>query len=229
MKFFLPTVNYFRDVDGEWYPFAKVGDLTGSRLEVRAIYGDTANTIDMEFELFNNSPNNAWIDGIVISFPAGTNIISAPEFQAGGGTVTPEINDRHIMMGLVNNQHTQDGIFHGDEKWNVIIQSTAEPINFEYILKDDGWENNPVDIIDSLFINEIGYASKTEKYWNLRNVTKNDTVLFNQTVLDGVDIYTNEMLPNPIADGIQINLKASYEMPQTFDELYLNSNILRRK
>ncbi len=225
---FFTKVDYFRDVDGEWYPFAKVGDLTGSRLEVSTFYGIEPNTIEMEFELFNESPNGAWIDGIVISFPAGTNIISAPEFQTNGGTVTPEISDRHIMMGLVNNQYSQNGIFHGDEKWNVIIQSTAPPINLEYTLKDDGWQNNQVDVTDSLFINEIGFAKKTEKYWNLKNVTKNDIVLFNQTVMDGLDIYTNEVFPNPIADGIQINLKVSYNMPSTFDELFLNSNVLQR-
>jgi hypothetical protein len=221
-EIFFTKIDYFRDVDGEWYPFAKVGDLTGSRLEARATYGDTANTIDIEFELLNNSPNNAWIDGIIISFPAGTNIISVPEFQAGGGTLIPQINGSHIVLGLVNNQRTQDGIFHGDEKWNVIIQNTELPINLEYILKDDGWENNQVDIIDSLFISEIGFASKTEKYWNLRNITKNDTVLFNQTIMDGVDIYTNEVLSNPIADGIQINLKTTYEMPTTFSKIILD-------
>jgi hypothetical protein len=60
-------------------------------------------------------------------------------------------------------------------------------------------------------------------YWNLRNVTTGSMVLKNQTVMDGIDIYTNENTTNPIVDGFEINLKVNYDLPNHIKDATLNS------
>jgi type IX secretion system substrate protein len=66
------------------------------------------------------------------------------------------------------------------------------------------------------------------KYWNMRNINLNDTVLTNQTVMNGIDIYTNEITENPLADGLEINVNVNYGMPNTFSDLQLNNNSFER-
>jgi type IX secretion system substrate protein len=215
--------NSYRGNDGKWHQLNKKNDLTGSRLEAGAVFGETTNTIEINFNFINESPDYAWMDGVILTFPEGVNIVSAPNFENRGGTLVPQVDGRQVIMGLVNNELTRHGFFQGGEKWSIIVQNFTPPIQIEYLLKDDGGRDSVVDVFGNVSIDEIAYETKTEKFWHLKNVSKGNVVLENQTVMDGFDIYTKEFVGNPVVDGFQINIIANYEMPRGFNQLFLNS------
>jgi hypothetical protein len=63
---------------------------------------------------------------------------------------------------------------------------------------------------------------KTEDHWNLFNLTQLDTVLEDQTVIMGYDLYTGEYVGDPIVDGFQISINVRYDAAVTFGLVKLN-------
>jgi type IX secretion system substrate protein len=218
---------FIRNTDGIWVPasmgkVADPNDLTGSTIDISAIYGDTTGVVELSFLLTNNSPNGAWIDGLSITIPSGINIIDAPEFEAGGGTITPILDGQTINMGLVDGQLTQDGIFHGNEEWKLLVSTFVCPQIIDWTIYDDGWQGQPVNVVGQTSINEILFETKTENHWNLKNVTDNQVILEDQTVIMGYDLYTGEFVGDPIIDGFQISVEADYDTAVTIDKITFN-------
>jgi hypothetical protein len=216
------TANYFLGSDGEWHPLAKKNDMKDSYLNAVASWGDISNTVDIKFEFINNSIDNAFADGMIITFPENINIISAPKYFSGWDYITPQIEGQQVIMGLVNDELSQNGVFRGGETWNITVQGFSPPINLEYLLKDDGSSGNIVDVNGMVTINEIAFKTKTENYWNLRNISTDNTLLSNQTML-GVNDYFSGVRE---VDGFQINMFMNYHRPKSYHNIYLNSEYL---
>jgi hypothetical protein len=157
-----------------------------------------------------------------MTFPSGISIVQAPPFEAGGGTVHPEIVGNTLNMGIVNNSHTGDGIFHGGEEWTVFIESFTPPISIDWEIFDDGWSGNPVNAVGYTVIDTIGYLFKTEDHWNLLNLSTQDTVLEDQTVIMGYDLYTHEYVGDPVIEGFRISVDVNYNDPITMGEVLVN-------
>ncbi len=221
-----------RNANGDWVAASeeklnKPGDLTGTSISVAGLYGpNPAAGVQLDFLLDLVSPTNAWADGITLTFPAGVQILNAPTFDAGGGSVSPNVNGNVVTMGLTGGELTQNGIFHGGEHWTIFISQPDLPFSIDWIVHDDGYTDPAGPVVDAtgtLVIEEIGSLSRTANYWNLRDVTTGQLKLENMGVIGGVDLfpkrddqvttdYTNQA--NPIIDGVQVGLNAgSYEAP----------------
>jgi hypothetical protein len=126
-------------------------------------------------------------------------------------------------MGIVNGPPTGNGIFWGEEDWTVFISSFQPPLTVDWIIYDDGYSGGTVNAVGSTTITEIGYAFKTEDHWNVLNITTQDTVLEDQTVIMGYDLYTEEYVGDPVAEGFKISVDAFYADPIGFTDLELYS------
>lgn len=221
-----------RDINGDWVPagtrlFRGPDDLTGTSISIAGLYGPNPQSgIELSFSLDLVSPTNAWADGVTITFPAGVTILSAPSFEAGGGTITPEIVGNVINMGLVNHELTQNGIFHGGETWSVFVSQFTPPLAVDWIVYDDGYTDpvGPVvDAVGTFNIETIGNLERLAKYWNLRDVNTSTVKLENQSIIGGVDIFPKrDDIPtnigtnaSTIVDGFQTNVDVGYAAPTT--------------
>jgi len=106
----------------------------------------------------------------------------------------------------------------------VNVDKFTPPKTFKYTIYDDGYSGTIADAHSSVTVEEIGYEFKTERHWNVMDVTTDQMVLEDLTVIDGRDVYTGEIAEDPIADGLLLTLHGSYEAPKSFSDV-----ILRRK
>lgn len=227
-----------RNEDGDWIPSStllrKTGSsgpdepdtLTGTSIDISAVYGTVTGQKQLNCFLDLVSINFAWADGITMTFPTDVTIVQAPNFEAGGGVIAPEVVGNVINMGLVNHEYTENGIFHGDEEWTIIVDGDL-PMSIDWIVYDDGYGGGPVDAEGTTVVESIGTLSRLAKYWNLRNVTSGELLLENEGVIDGTDIYPKrDDIPinlgtnaAPVIDGYQINMVVGYGAPIDFTDL----------
>ncbi len=171
-----------------------------------------------------------WADGITLKFYSGVTILDAPSFEAGGGTVTPEVisyapDSIIVNMGLIDHSYTADGIFHGGEEWSFTVQADL-PITFDYQIYDDGYGGGPVDAFGVTTVSSLGNLTRTANYWNIRDMATTNVVLQNQSVINGIDIYPDRddgiteygVDASPIVDGVQINMNVGYAAPITISQ-----------
>jgi hypothetical protein len=218
--------------------FDGLDTLTGSSIDIAAVYGPQAGTLELQFSLDLVSVDYDWADGITLTFPAGVTILSVPAFEAGNGSISPEVVGNVINMGLVNHEYTQDGAFTGGEEWSVIVQASV-PLSVDWIIYDDGYGGGPVDASGTTSVTSVGNASRLAKYWNLLNVTTSELKLENQGLLQGTipfpprdDIPANQLVNvppslQPIVDGFRIGVDGGYAAPTTIFSLELNGANLR--
>lgn len=226
--------DYYRNENGEWIPIGGRDNsglydpdtLTGSSIDIVAVYGPNAGEVQLNCRLNIVSPDWSWVDGITMTFPAEISVIDVPEFEAGGGTVTPEFLGNVVNMGIVDGSQTGDGIFHGDEEWIMFISTFGPPVSVEWILYDDGYSGGAVNAERNTLIEVIGYEYKTQHEWNLRNLTRLDTLLEDQTVIEGFDLYTKEYVGDPVVEGFQISVYANYFEPTSYGLVTLNGEPL---
>ncbi len=194
---FFNQQHYYLDANNVWQKtnfadsIGKVRDVSPSTLEPAAVYGITEGTIDLNLILNLDSPTDSWVDGIKLTFPAGVEIVSAPVVHAGGDDVTPLIEGNVITYGLINGDTTQNGVFHGGEALTVVLKQFTPPLSVDYIIYDDGYPdpNAPMNAVGTATVNEIGNYFVTQYQWNVRDLTTDQVVLEDQTVLSGQDIY----------------------------------------
>ena len=219
-----------RDNLGEWIPAATVrrlfgpDTLTGSSIDIAAVYGTNASLVDLNFSLDLVSVDDNWADGIVLTFPPQVQIVSAPSFEAGGGTVTPEIVGNTVILGLVDTSLTEDGIFHGGEEWSFTVSGPLTlPVTIDWEIFDDGYSGGPLNAIGNTTVSSIGNLSRLAKYWNLRDVNTSTVKLENQSIIGGEDIFPKrDDIPtnigtnaSTIVDGFQTNVDVGYAAPTT--------------
>ena len=246
-EIFFTERQEIRNEDGDWvqsgsvfrqYSPSNPDTLTGSSVSIAGLYSPQAGVIELSCHYNYVSSDGNWADGITMTFPAGVDVLDAPAFEAGGGLVTPEIlnygDSTVVVMGLIDHQYTEDGIFHGEEDWVIYVSSFDPPETFGWVIFDDGWSGGPVDAMGTTTVEEIGYAERLAKYWNLRDVTANQVKLQNQSVVSGVALYpTRDDLPTgfganagQVVDGVEVGVNGSYDAPITIGSLELNGEPL---
>ena len=223
--------TYYRNENGEWIPIppGKLKDnldgtdtLTGSTIDIGAVYGPAAGVIELVCQLNLVSPDYDYADGISMTFPTGITVIEADSFAAGNGWVYPEIIGNTVNFGIVNGPPTGNGVFWGDEVWTLLISSFQPPLTVDWIIYDDGYSGGIVNSEGSTQIDSIGYATRTQNEWNLKNITTQDTVLKHQTVIMGYDLYTGEYVGDPVVEGLKITVDVGYTYPTTMKNVKVN-------
>jgi hypothetical protein len=224
-----------RNENGDWVPSSNIisrksggyGDpdtLVNVSVDIAAVYGPQSGTLELKCVLNYESPDFDWVDGVLIIFPEGTVILSAPNFETGNtesnysGIIAPEIIGNIVMMGDSN--RTENGSFTGGEEWSIIITGTV-PIDVDWKVYDDGYGGGPVDAEGTTQVTGVGFSSRLAKYWNLRDVTANETKLVDRSEINGVDLFPDRsdipidlgLNAAPVIDGFQINLDVGYAAP----------------
>jgi hypothetical protein len=205
-------------------------DLTGTTVTGSALAAATVGTVDLTFTMDLVSPDGDWVDGFMLTLPAGLSINSATMTGAYGsypayGQVcenipTPLITGRTIFWG--DSSRSAFGCIEGDIVFTVNVDLFTFPTSIDYYVYDDGYGGNIVDAFGTVTLTELGYEFKTEKHWNLLNVSEGDTLFEDMTVMNGTDLYTGEIhttLAAPQVDGFQINVAVNYAAPEDFTDL----------
>jgi len=226
--------SYYRNENGNWVPIYSgllksegqnsPDTLTGSTIDIGAIYGPSSGVIELGCYFNNLSPDGNWADGISITFPPEVSIIDVPSFWTGGGEVIPEIIGNTVNFGIVDGSQTGNGIFIGGEEWEIYISSFQPPLIVDWIIFDDGFSGGAVNAVGSTTIDSIGYAFKTEHHWNLRNLTRQEIVLEDQTIIMGRDLYTYKYVGDPNVEGFQISVNPYYKPRNDFTELNITGS-----
>ena len=220
-----------RDPNGDWIPAAVVNrvagpdTLTGTSIDIAGVYGPQAGILELKFSLDLVSVDYDYADGILLTFPAGVNILDAPDFDAGNGSVHPVIVGNSVIFGDTSHPYTGNGPFAGGEEWSVLVQANL-PLAVDWIVFDDGYGGGPIDASGTTTVSTVGNASRLAKYWNLKDVTTNATLLENQSIIGGVDIFPDRddlnstqlnptTIADPIVDGFQIGVDIGYSAPTT--------------
>ena len=220
-----------RDPNGDWIPAAVVNrvagpdTLTGTSIDIAGVYGPQAGVLELKFSLDLVSVDFDYADGVLLTFPAGVNILSAPGFDAGNGSISPVISGNSVILGDTSHPYTGDGPFAGGEEWSILVQANL-PLAVDWIVFDDGYGGGPIDASGTTTVSTVGNASRLAKYWNLKDVTTNANLLENQSIIAGVDIFPDRddlsstqlnptTIADPILDGFQIGVDIGYNAPMT--------------
>ncbi len=221
--------SYVIDENGIWEPIDSPGlhrDVTGSTIDMAGTYGE-GGSMDINCT-FNLEGTGNWVDGVQLTFPEGVIINSStePEPHGGSGSVLiPNIEGNVLTMG--HNDGSTDGGFGGGEQWVVNISGASLPFDVDYVIWDDEWDGTEVDANGTTTISEVSLGYKTEQHWNLRDNTTGVVLLEDQTVINGVDIYTGQWYGTeaaPILDGFQISVNVNYAAPTSIGRATLNGD-----
>ncbi|MCH6575638.1 MAG: hypothetical protein IH795_10635, partial [Bacteroidetes bacterium] len=88
---FFETQQQIRDENGDWVPASIIkrnfnpddpDTLTGTTIDVAAVYSTTAGSIELRFHLDVVHHYYGWVDGVILTFPASVTIIDSPPFEA---------------------------------------------------------------------------------------------------------------------------------------------------
>ena len=232
---FFNEQQYYLDFDGIWKEVERnnsmyrvsngTKDVSPSTISGVAVTSTDSGTIDLLFTLDLIAPENAWVDGIKLDFPDDLQINSFDSiygaygsYTSGQNIVNPEgtldVATNSITWG--DSAHSTFGAIEGTVYMRVNVNPFTPPISVDYEVYDDGYDGTIVDAVGTATIDEINYAYKTEKHWNLLDFTTLEIVLEDQTIINGIDLYTNEQVGNPIVDGFEICVNGTYEEPVDF-------------
>ncbi len=143
------TQQQIRNQNGDWVPASIIrknfnpdnpDTLTGTTVDIAAVYGPNINTIDLLFHLEVVHHYYGYADGVTLTFPIGTQIVEVPCVVVGGtnaGYCEPvDILGNVVKIGVTDNSQTQGGHFHeGGEDWIVRV----DPATYTLPLSVD-WE-----------------------------------------------------------------------------------------
>jgi len=237
------TQQQIRDPNGNWIPASEImrninpndpDTLTGTTIDIAAVYGPNINTIDLLFHLDVIHHYYGWADGVTLTFPVGIQIVEVPCVVVGGtavgGCEPVEILGNVVKIGVTNNSHTQGGHFHeGGEDWIVRVDPSTYtmPLSVDWEVHDDGYAGGQNEL-GTTIVEEVGFASRLAKLWNLLDVTTGELVLEDISIVNGIDLFPSRegdpiIVPNPIVDGFQINVDVSYGPLIEFSSMELYS------
>jgi hypothetical protein len=201
--------------------------LTGSSLDIAAVYGPQAGVIDLQCTVNVTSVDYDYADGLKVVLPDNITIISASKPTSGntGNPINPTISGHTISFGDTTHPYTGNGVFAGGETFDILVQGTL-PMAVDWTIFDDGYGNGPLDASGTTTATTIGSYARTAKYWNVKDSTTGQSKLVNQSYINGVDLFPrrSDIITavgtdaNPIVDGLQIGLgvNVSYDAPINF-------------
>ena len=238
---FFNNQHWYLDVDGIWketaYPdqIGKRGvdDATATYLTGSIVVSSIVGTADivLTVEGIGDIVDGNWIDGVLVTFPPGVVINSADNTATRHVTSVIDAATNSILFGD-NSVSGYGGFQGGGETLLINVNPPTLPMTIAYTIYDDGWAQvygyggTTVDKSGTLTLTEMGYDFRTENHWNVRNVTTNEVVIENQTVIGTFDLYYEDHVfdqDNLIGmgnysthsvDGIQIWMESgSYDPP----------------
>ncbi len=212
----------------------------GSTVSAIAYTSPTAGTRDLKFIVDLVAPDYDYSDGLSLTFPPEIVINSAEDAVGNvyGSTYEPVVDTDANTVVWGAPDITEDGDFSGGEVFTVNVETPTLPLDVDYWVFDDGWAaaycaDNPADcdawgITDPAVVHSEGIctiteealAFKTEKYWNLKDVTTGEILFEDQAILNGVDIYTGETWdPSDMrmVHGFRPNVSVGYAAPLDFE------------
>jgi hypothetical protein len=261
--------------DGVWTDVTAAGkklhktkDLTGSSLTSTAGWSETKGSVVIHYLVDVQSPNYDYCDGVKIQLPAGVIIDEVFEpISNNSGDPIPYTLDKStntIIFSSINpdslmsgdsTYRTTNGDFAGGEDIQIQVHSVSLPLITNYTMYDDNWGDMNgyyggfVDISGVDTLNSIANQVVTQKQWDVKDMTTGNTVVKNQTILEGNDIYAPQYYfsqnniygpggssgsptenvgtgANVIFDGLQVSVNGSYAAPTTIASMTLNGNRL---
>jgi len=228
-----------RDQNGNWLPTGvkKIkgnggmhpDTLTGSSVDMAAVYGPQTGTIDLQCTL-NIAGNGDLADGLKIVLPNSVTVINAERTLSQNdftSYLTPLVSGHTVVYGDTTHPNTGNGLLAGGETFIIRVQGSL-PITANWKVFDDG-ANGPLDASGSTTDTTIGSISRIAKYWNLKDSTTGQIKLLNQSLVGGKDLFPGRDRINsydttfatgtdayPIVDGIQVGIDISYNTPINF-------------
>lgn len=239
---FFSLRSEIRNPDGDWVAasmvsrkarrnnFGSPDTMTGSSIDIAAVYGTTGGNYELHCVLNLNSVDDAFSDGIRMTLPAGIHIIDVPIFTAGntgavnGGVIEPVVAGQTIVLGDTTHPYTGNGPFGGGEEWVIYVSGLALPSTIEWKIFDDGY-GQPLDAEGTTTVTALGNLSRVAEYWNVKDANTGVLKLENQSVVNGADLFPrrDDVLTNlgtgadPIVDGFQISmLDVVYKAPTEY-------------
>jgi len=241
-EIFFSDRQEIRDAAGNWVAGSKISrkfnpnnpdTLDGTTVDVAAVYGPSGG-VEVHFTLNLVSVDYDYADGLTVTFPAGTTVLSAPAFEAGNGSISPVVNGTTVVFGDTSHPYTGNGPFAGGEEFIVLVNALTLPAAINWTVFDDGYGGGPIDASGTTTVSTVGNLKRTANYWNVKDATTGVVKLENQgTLTDKTDVTgfrTINYFPkrddiatistttaNPVVDGFQVGLQGGYDAPITFN------------
>jgi len=234
-EIFFSLQHWYLDTDGRWkrtnYPdsigkMPKLADVSPSTMDVTGVYSSEPGTIDLIFTLDLQSPDHDWVDGVKIKFPTDLKINkwypvygSYGNYADHGQNVNNKegifIEDENAILWGDSSRSTFGGI-EGTAYFKVNVDLFTPPATFSYVVYDDGYGNNIVDAKGTLELTKISYQFKTERYWNVKDITQDKVI-----IREMKKFYKSNDITAPVVDGLQFHVFGTYEAPNDFFALEL--------
>ena len=235
---FFDQQHYYRDVDGIWketaYPDAvgkylgKVTDVSPSSITGSVLASATVGTYDLIFTLDLQAPGGAWVDGVRLDIPSDLTVNTWSMSGAYGSYGTAQGQNCVNMEGTID---ASNSITWGDSarstfgciEGTIILTVNVQPFEFPktvgYAVYDDAYDGTTIDAEGTITLTELGYEFKSISHWNLKDVTSDEILLEDQTIVSGKDVDTGEETGDDVIeyiDGFQVSIQASYSAPTDF-------------
>lgn len=180
--------------------FGQIQDLTGSSVSSTVSWSEKKGSIDVHF--LPDVEGDALCDGIALQLPAGVVLDTTydPISNNTGNPIPWYFNKttNTIFYGdssVYNNptdtsKRSLNGTFAGGEDILITLHPALVPIMVNYTMYDDNEGATLVDVsgIDTV-AGPIALKTVTQHQWNLMDLTSKSTVLSNQTIISGADLY----------------------------------------
>ena len=242
------TQTYARDISGVWNPVggrsaasaADATDCSGSTLTATAYASASLGTIDLVIDFALVCPGGAWIDGMLMTFPAGFAAKVNSWAITGGGNVCSYGTGSGQNCVNLDGTWTGDALLWGDDArtgFGAFESSNTFTVNYtpadaatwdldiavEYVIYDDGYDGTTIDGEGTTTASTQNFEEKTESHWNL-STAGGAVLLEDQTFIGGSDLYGGMSVGNNSAlhyntaaavtvDGFQVNVNGGYDAP----------------
>jgi hypothetical protein len=132
-------------------------NIEGSELTISPTGYKPGETIDFNMNLYNGSPDNEWIDTLIVYFPEGATVNFATNFI--GGTQGPLVFDGSTGNGSSVSWYDADGsnggnILPGETAISIanihFDESLNDTLSIVYTIKGDGFGGTPHSITDTI-------------------------------------------------------------------------------
>jgi len=131
-------------------------NIAGSTFEGDVPYYDPGTTVDIFFTIYNNSPDDDWLDGASLDFPEGVTVNSSTDFI--GGSSGPLLTDYNSGNGVLISWTDQNGgygnIKNGESATSIVNVSVSSSFTgdmvLDWTLSGEEYGSTPHDIAGTI-------------------------------------------------------------------------------